>query len=94
MGVIRTPCPDCDGQIHSETFVGHTGNTRAYSNYKCIGERDLPVGTDGASFSGCGFRAKKAWDSETGEQKRKKVSSETLESWEEWKEYDEKYRED
>lgn len=82
-GVTDDPCPRCGGTIHVENFVGHAGNTNAYSQVICIGDVDLPQGADGASFSGngCGFRAEKRWDSENPEE-----TVETDDAWEEWQE--------
>jgi hypothetical protein len=102
MGVSKLSCPDCGGQLHVESFVGHTGNTNAYVDYSCIGEKDLPTGSDGVAYTsggsmsggGCGFKAERRWDSETKEEKKKRVRSETLDSWEEWVEYREEKSEE
>lgn len=83
MPVLKEDCPDCGGNVHSESFIGHTGNTNAYIIRTCIGSKGVP-GMDGAVFlrrnrDGCGHRAKKTWDSED-----KENTEEWNEDWEKW----------
>lgn len=96
-GIIKTPCPDCGGQIHHEVFVGSNRNPTSYSKYDCIGDRELYIGYDAASLvnsgRGCNFHAEIKKNKETGEIIKKNVRSSNLDSWESWKQYDNKHKE-
>lgn len=70
-GIIKTPCPDCGGQIHHEVFVGSNRNPTSYSKYDCIGDRELYIGYDATSLvnSARGFDFLPrvySWDSSVG----------------------------
>lgn len=83
MSVLTKDCPRCGGNVHSESFIGHTGNTNAYITRTCIGDNGTE-GRDGAFWvnngTGCGFRAKKRWDSENPDE-----TTTTNDGWDEWK---------
>lgn len=85
MSVISENCPRCGGNVHAESFVGHVGNRQAYTKRICIGDKGTE-GTDGAFYTnrgtGCGFRARKTWNSEN-----KAETMETNDAWDEWEQH-------
>lgn len=95
MPIIKTPCPDCNGKVHLESFYGNSRNNKAYLEYSCAGDTVLRAGSDGSRKSGCGkFRARKSWNTENIEETKSiSLKSNEIDSWAEWENRLEKYNE-
>lgn len=86
-GIIQIKCPDCSGQVHKETYINLDDEGRdSYSKYYCIGDKNLPEGSDGRKFrkSGCGFFAESKGPSDD---RSTKIRSEKFDDWNQWDAY-------